>query len=42
MRVIGSMLLGYPLLRQMRFYALTRLRLLVYVRLHVKRCAAYA
>jgi len=26
----------------MRFYALTRLRLLVYVRLHVKRCRSYA
>jgi hypothetical protein len=31
MRVIGPMLLGHPLLHQMRFYALTRLRLLVYV-----------
>ena len=42
MRVVGSMLLGHPLLYQMRFYALTRLRFLVYVAAYVKRRAAYA
>jgi len=42
MRVVGPVLLSHPLLSQMRFYALTRLRLLVYVAAYVKRCAAYA
>ena len=42
MRVVGPVLLSHHLLSQMRLYALTRLRLLVYVAAYVKRRAAYA
>jgi hypothetical protein len=39
--VISPMLFFYPLLYQMRFYALTRPRLSVYVATYIKRHVAY-
>jgi len=39
--VIGSMFFFHPLLYQMRFYALTRPRLDVYVAAHIKRHITY-